>query len=606
MNGKISFLLLALFVFTACSGHPPRVVSTPPPADHPAQSPVPPPRPPAGDLLTDDLPLLPSVEVRDDPQQALEGKRFHITLQGGDIREVLLALVKDSEIGVVIDPDVSGSVPVMDIREARLSEVLGYVLPPLQLEYRWQGRNLHVFRTPMQTRFFKMDYLAMVRKGKRQVAFSTRSNEGGGSVGGGMGGASAGGGTTGGGVGGGSGGGQNQSTNEITVEYENAVWNTFIDSLKTLVFGTLQTATAAAPASGQPAEERVQSFSLSDPSGRRLIVAPGAGLVMVTASEKELQRVGEFVDRYRDAAQRQVWIEAKIIEVNLFKAYQLGVDWGLVVNRGGYYGILDAKRTLSSPAVSFTPGSVGDQSLSSTYGAFQMAVSNNVVDIMVNALSRQGNLKVLASPKISTLNNEKAVIRVVREEAYFNLQTQISQGTGGNISTPTVNVQVVPVGIIMDIIPQITDDGEILLSINPDISELLEVKKFEVQGAMATQPVIDRRSIDTLARLRDGQSLVIAGIIKERRQENIGGVPFLAKLPLLGNLFRRTEQRVERSELVIFITPRLLKGQTYTELTQEEQRRIEAVLRPLHLGDAVSLQEGLQGETVDLKKSEKK
>jgi MSHA biogenesis protein MshL len=339
--------------------------------------------------------------------------------------------------------------------------------------------------------------------------------------------------------------------------------------------------------------------------GRQVIISPETGIIAITAFEDQIHKIAKFIETYEGSAHRQVWIEAKILEVNLHKSYQMGIDWGVVANRGGYYGTLDSKRTLTSPAMAFTAGDIENQSLEGSSGVFQFAVSNNVLDVMLDAIARQGNLKVLASPRITALNNEKAVIRVVREEAFFNLQTQISQGIGGNVTAPTINVQVVPIGIVMDIIPQISDDGYIMLSINPDISELLETRRFEVQGAMATQPVIDRRSIDTTAKLRNGQSLVIAGIIKERKNEILKGVPLLYKLPLLGNLFRRTEQRIDRTELVILITPRLHSGKSAQELTLKERQRIRDSLLPMRLGDSLTIEEGLKGEVESLKKKKK-
>lgn len=622
MNALASFLrpasrrawlafLPILLVLGGASCHAPHPPRTTPPAAAPAR--VPPPTPPPGELLSSEPPLLPPVEVKAAARSnPFENRRLSIDLTGGDVKEVLRALVRGSDLGLVIDPGIEGTVPVMDLKECRLGDILGYILPPLGLSAEWRGATLHVGRVPFVTRYFRFDYLAMVRKGTRQVSFSTRSNEGGSSSGGSGGGSgSSGGGQSSsgsGGSGGGMGGGQNQTSSSITVNNENAVWNTFIESLKTMVFGSLALPATQAGTQGETGSEgRITPFAHTDAAGRSLIVTPETGLVVITAPEAEIARSATFIERFQGSAQRQVWIEARILEVNLSKAYQLGVDWGAVVNRGDYYGILDQKRSLSSPAVSFTPGAVQDQDLSaSSYGAFQMAVSNNVVDIMIDALSRQGQLKVLASPKISTMNNEKAVIRVVREEAFFNLETQVSQGTGSTVSAPTINVQIVPIGIVMDIVPQINDRGEILLSINPDISELLEVKKFEVAGAMATQPVIDRRSIDTLARLRDGQTLVIAGILKEKKNESIRGVPFLSKLPLIGNVFRRTEQRSERTELVILITPTVVSGQTADQLTRQERESVERAMRPNRLGDVFPLKEGLAGEVDPLKRDPKR
>ena len=297
--------------------------------------------------------------------------------------------------------------------------------------------------------------------------------------------------------------------------------------MKVLVFGTIENANAASESTSGDDTEVPVSFTFSDNSGKKLIISPETGIVMVNSYKDEIDQVAKFIEKFEGSAQRQVWIEAKIMEVNLNKGYQMGIDWGALIDRSGHYGTLGSKRTLPSQTSTFTPGIISDQSmLPGTAGTFQFAISNNIVDFVIDAISKQGNLKVLASPRISTLNNEKAVIRVVREEVYFSLETQVSQGVSGNVTAPTINVQVVPIGIVMDIIPQINNNGEIMLSINPDISELLEVKQFSVDGATSMQPVIDRRSIDTIAKLKDGQTLVIAGIIKERKNEIIKGVPF--------------------------------------------------------------------------------
>lgn len=567
------------------------------------------PEPPSEDMIDEEIPELPSIEIKT-PQQEYESKRYDFDLQSGNITDVLRALVKGTDIGLVVDPGISSTqIPIMDLKNATLKEILSYILPPLNLEYRWEGKNLHVFRDPLITRYFNLNYLSSSRKGKRQVSFSTRSGGSSGSGGGGSsgGGVSSGGGSSGGGSGGAGSSGQNQSTNEITTEYENSIWNTFIDSLKVLVFGALKVDTGGeGETGGKGSSEKIKSFAYADPSGKQLLISPETGIVVVTAFEDDVDRVAEFIEKYEGSSQRQVWIEAKIIEVNLNKAYQMGIDWGAVTDTKYYYGILESKRTLFRPGMDFTPGSVETQALSASGGgAFQFAVSNDLIDVMLDAIARQGNLKVLASPRISTLNNEKAVIRVVREEAFFNLQTQISQGIGGNVAAPTINVQVVPIGIVMDILPQISEEGDILLSVNPDISELLEIRRFEVQGALATQPVIDRRSIDTTAKLKDHQTLVIAGIIKERKNEVLKGVPLFYKLPLLGNLFRRTEQELVKTELVIFITPSVHAGKTAEQLTESEKERIKNAIVPGHLGDTFLLDEGIKGEVSSFKKKKK-
>jgi len=598
-----AIILLALFVFFASCSKKASRVNTEPDTNKTLKKVIEEPLPPEEDIIRED-----SVVIKENKELAqikkYEKKRFSLDLQSGDIKDVLLALVKDSDIGVVIDPGISGNIPVMDLKDATLKEILSYILPPLNLKYKWEGKNIHIYKDPLITRFFRFNYLSAARKGKRQVSFSTRSNEGGGMSGGSGGSSSSGTSGSSGGSMGGQGGGQNQSTSEISVNYENSVWNTLIESLKTIVFGRIevQSVNTSEQGSQSSGENKIKALAYADSSGKKLIISPETGIILLTAHEDEINKVADFIEKYEGSAQRQVWIEAKILEVDLYSGYQMGINWGAVINRSNYYGTLSNTRTLTSPAMNLNSGDVSFNELSQSAGSFQFAVSNNVIDVLIDALSLQGNLKVLASPRISTLNNEKAVIRVVREEVFFNLQTQIAQGVGGQVTAPTINVQVVPIGIVMDIVPQIDKNGDIILSVNPDISELLEIRKIEVEGAMAMQPVIDRRSIDTIAKLKNGETLVIAGILKERKNEIIKGIPFLYKLPIIGNLFRRTQQKVERTELVILITPKYVAGKEGKELTKEEINRINKAIQPMRLGDVFSLKEGIKGEVKSLKK----
>lgn len=612
---NLSAALMLMLLLSGCatvSTNAPNAAPEVPAQQH--KSP-PEPLPPDEDILDDSIPELPAVKINT-PYETYESKRYDFDLQTGNVVDILRALVKGSELGLIIEPGItSENIPIMDLKGVSLKEILDYILPPLNLKYRWEGKNLHVFRNPLISRYFTLDYLASTRKGSRKVSFSTRSGGmsgggGGGSSGGGS--MESGGGMSGAGGGGAaSGGGMNQSSSEISVDYENTIWNTFTDSMKVLVFGTVDISEPAKGADSRQqkssGEKVPEAFAYADKaSGKKLLVSPATGIVMVTAFSEDMEKIGEFIDKFAGSSQRQVWIEAKIVEVNLSKGYQLGVDWAAVINRGGFIGNLAPKRTIPNPAMSFKPGAAELQTATSNAGVFQFGVTNHTIDMLLDAISRQGNLKVLASPRISTLNNEKAVIRVVREEVFFNLQTQISQGVGGNVTAPTINVQVVPVGIVMDILPQVGETGDITLSVNPDISELLEIRRFEVEGALATQPVIDRRSIDTVAKLKNGQTLVIAGIIKERTNEIIKGVPLLYKIPLLGNIFRRTEQEVQRTELVIFITPRLHSGKNAEELTEAERRRIKDAILPGRLGDVFPMKDAVEGELQPFKKKENK
>jgi type II secretory pathway component GspD/PulD (secretin) len=237
---------------------------------------------------------------------------------------------------------------------------------------------------------------------------------------------------------------------------------------------------------------------------------------------------------------------------------------------------------VTKPSISLNTGNVTNQNVNPSMGQAQYSISNGRVGAVIDALSRQGQLRVLSSPHISTMNNQKAVIRVVREEVFFTQTSLVSQSVGPTVTSENVQNQIVPIGVVLDIIPQIASDGEITLSINPSISELVEVRTFSSNGgnAVSTQPVIDRRDLDTVAKVHTGETILIAGILKERKSEDQRGFPLLMHIPLLGNAFRRTEESTARTELVIFITPTLIDKKSMAAITEEENRRLSEMEQP--------------------------
>jgi MSHA biogenesis protein MshL len=300
--------------------------------------------------------------------------------------------------------------------------------------------------------------------------------------------------------------------------------------------------------------------------------------------------------------QRQVLIEAKIIEVTLNKDYQLGVNWAAVLNPSiAFTGLLPPALGVPNPSTGLSLGQPINQNVNPSLGSFQYGISNSKVGVLIDALSRQGQLKVLSSPRVSTLNNQKAVIRVVREDVFFTQSSLASLTLGGNVTTQNIINQIVPIGVVMEIIPQVGSNGDITLSVNPSISELVEVKTFATASgaAVSTQPVIDRRDLDTVAKVRSGQSLLIAGIMKERRAEELRGVPWLMNVPFVGAAFRRTEQSAQRTELVILITPTIMVGKRMEDLTQEAQERIQKMEKKFKLGTVESFKDGMKGEVTN-------
>jgi len=604
MKNKIIFIFIIILIFSFCTTK--RIKTVPGekeesktiPSDKKEKTKKAPPP-----LKPEDVPLQIATQEQEEQKQAKD-KKIRMALSEADIKEVLLALTKNTKYSLYLEPDVSGTIELADFKEISLNEALDYILPSLGLEYKIEkGNILHVYKRKMNTRVFTMDFIAATRKGKRRVSFSTRSQTGrgitgGAGTGGTTGGGYAGAGTTGTGTAGGM-GNQNASISSIETNTESTVWEELIGGLASIFGKGKQTIPK-----GDSSKESVTGINISTEDGRRLIVSPKTGVIFITDYPDRINLISNFLSTFEDSIHREVWIEAKILEVTLDKAHQTGINWTSVFNFAGFYGTLPNTDTIVFPSTEFDPGNTILEKVNPSYGVFRYSVSNNKIEMMLEALSRQGELKVLSSPRLSTLNNEKAIIRVVREEVFFSSQSQTTTSVGGAISATSLNLQVVPVGIVMDIIPQISPEGNIILSINPDISHLVTVKEFQTEGATARQPVIDRRSVDTVAKVREGETVVIGGIMEERKQEILRGVPFLMKLPILGSLFRRTEQEINKTELVILITPHLMVGKKIKVLTDREIKRVKNALTPFHLSDIVSFEEGISGE-INNKKEKK-
>lgn len=513
--------------------------------------------------------------------------RFSLNIKEADLHEVLLLITRDSPYSLVMEPGAGGILPAIDLKNVTIAEALSSILPGMGLEYRLEGGLLSVGKPRLQTRLFYLNYIAASRSGTRDMRLTSRS-EVGGSDSGIMGSGQS-------GSGSGSGGGssaENEST--LVTENNSRVWDDLQLGLRNIVFPEIPETDTA-----QMSESGPSTTALRDPLGRRLLINPHAGVIMIHAEPDALKEADSYIQAVEVSSQRQVLIEARVVEVTLSKDHQLGINWSAILNpTSGFSGLLPDANGVVGPSFGLSTGSVVNQNVNPSVGRVQYGISNGRVGMVIDALSRQGQLRVLSSPHVSTLNNQKAVIRVVREEVFFTQTSLVSQSVGPTITTANVENQIVPIGVVLDIIPQIALNGEITLSINPSISELVEIRTFasEDGNAVSTQPVIDRRDLDTVAKVLSGETVLIAGILRERKGQDLRGVPWLMDIPFLGNMFRRTEQSLERTELVIFITPTIVSGGNIKEITAEKNRSLEELAPGFRLGTVEPVREGVQGE----------
>jgi MSHA type pilus biogenesis protein MshL len=417
----------------------------------------------------------------------------------------------------------------------------------------------------METRIFTLNYIATKRTGKREVYAST---------------------STGGGLQTSSlpgqqttlspGGTRTGYTDLITLD-EMDLWKEIQKGLESLIFGT-------ADENEVPPEKEKTTLTRVGEKGKRLIINKSTGIIMVTDYPLNLNKVASYLETVEGSSQRQVSIQAKIMEVTLSDGHKEGINWGVIeglprsintawglTNKAGTSGFPGSTTGyLASP--SSTGGAAG--SAVSTPGIFKIAPYGGVFalgaagtevalsDIM-QAIADQGDVKVLSSPTISTLNNQKAIIRVGNQDVFFITGAVANQT---NVIT-TIEPMTIDIGILLDVTPQIAEDGTIIMNIHPSITDKTGEKT--TPDGKSTFPLLSVRETDTTVRVRDGQTIIIAGLMQEKTLENYTGVPVLDSLPLLGGLFRYKTGTKINSELVIMITPTLQVGKKVEDFTKK-------------------------------------
>ena len=305
-------------------------------------------------------------------------------------------------------------------------------------------------------------------------------------------------------------------------------------------------------------------------SGKSVIVSPEAGLVVVSALPSELKAIRNFLDSATRRLTRQVLLEAKILEVRLSEDFQHGIDWD----------ILAKSKHWGNGSTGFGTFTNASNPIYSTIGGLTNIVfRDSNLGVTVNLLQTQGDVSILSSPRITTSNNQKAVIKVGEDE-YFVTKFETSTVTSASSTTSSPSVEYTPFfsGVSLDVTPQIKDDGSVLMHIHPAVIKVEEQTKSVVYGdeQMLAMPMAKStiRETDTVVKANSGDVIVIGGLIEERKVDQTSKVPLLGDIPLLGNLFKNTQDATEKVELVILIRPVVVDEDTW----KSELRRSNELL----------------------------
>ena len=573
-----------------------------------------------------DLDLLPPLrmempKVRGQPIDP----RFDLTVSEAPAASVFNALVSGTRYSMLVPPSVTGSISV-NLKDVTLREALDAIRELYGYEYRVDGSRIFIQPAGIQARVFQVNYLAGQRRGMSQVRVSSNMDTTQGSASGtaGTSGTGANTGASGAGLGGQAGmvgGAPSRDSTRVTTNQEAIFWTDLCEALAAIVFPPGRGTVAQQPASGTPGfattqgpDERQREACNrrhEDQAGvRSIVVSPHSGVVVVRGTASELRSVDGYLRATRLAVERQVMLEAKIVEVTLAEQFQSGVNWAIFGRSGG---VGQLTRPLASPRIptifesrspsltSVTGSNDGslsartvattaltDQLIGGPGGAVTgLAVASSNFAALLTFLESQGNVQVLSSPRVATLNNQKAVLKVGQDQLFVS-DVEVTPPTLNAIGATTTRPTIAPrfstyfSGIVLDVTPQIDDRGNITLHIHPTINDvttaIINMDLGESQNINVPTARNTIRETDTIVRVGDGTIVAIGGLMRTEVNDVRGGVPGVPDSGLTGFLLRSTNRVVEKKELVMLIKPTIIDSESDWDRGLAESRtRLDAL-----------------------------
>jgi MSHA biogenesis protein MshL len=451
---------------------------------------------------------------------------YDIDVKDSPAGSFFMGLVSDTGYNMVVHPDVDGTIS-LTLSDVSIEEVMALTQRVYGYEYEQTRTGYIVMPARLEARVFHVDYLNLRREGTSQTRIS--SGDAMRDIGE-------------------SGGAESGPTPGSLVNTIGATdfWLELEGSLKSL---------------------------LGDAEGRNVVVSPQSNLVVVRGLPSELREVEAYLREVQGNMVRQVIMEAKILEVELSEGFQAGINWGALAEPGSdqiVFGQTGGGTLLGESGTSDIAGETGDLNplnpdpvngtLTSAFGGiFSIAANAGDFTAFIELLETQGDVQVLSSPRVSTVNNQKAVIKVGNEEFFVtDIATTTVTGAGATTSTPDITLTPFFSGIALDVTPQVSRGGDVILHIRPAVTEVVDRRKeIVVAGSDQSLPLAFStvRETDSIVRARSGQIVVIGGLMQESRRNETARTPVLGNIPGVGRLFQHTRQTMRKTELVILLRP---------------------------------------------------
>ncbi len=517
---------------------------------------------------------------------------YTVVVNDVPVKDLLFSVARDTQYNIDLHPGISGKVSLNAVQEP-LPAILDRIARQANLRYEMNGRTVSIMPDTPYAKTYTVNYVNVARNTTSSVGVAAQIASTGGNVGTGTGSGTA----TGMGATSATG---NSSTTTVSSQSNNDLWTVLADNIRTLLAGTRavtqsgEERAARLDAEKAARAERVSQAEAASKAGagaaglftaafanqstvdarHDVAVNPVAGTVTVLGTARQQELVQQYLDRVMQSAQRQVLIEATIVEVTLKDQYRAGIDWSktLAAGTSGWSIVTNTTGGLASTLTPF---------ITATY----TNTGGNGFEAAINLLESFGNARVLSSPKLMALNNQTALLKVVNNLVYFSIDVQAgTTSTTGLIVPPTytTTAHTVPVGIVMSVTPQIGDQGQVSLTVRPTITR----KVGEVQDpnpALGTGssrisnavPLIQVREMESLLQVQSGQTVILGGLIQDDSNNARDGLPGLSRPEGIGAVFGQHERVNSQTELVIFLRPIVVANPT---LESQELRQFQRLL----------------------------
>lgn len=497
------------------------------------------------------------------PKATTKVETYSVVVTNVPAQEILFTLARDAKINLDVHPGIQGTVTLNALNQT-LPQILARIAKQVDMRFEMDHDNLIVMPDTPYLRSYRIDYVNMARDTESAINNSMQVSNTGGAVAASVG---------------------NSSSISIKNSSRNRLWDTLIQNIKDILH---ETDKILPEGSSETSVQQVRAASstgtgVQPPNNKRsaakggienspnpvnveeggmtitrrstfreaasVIANPETGLIIVRATGRQHEKIQEFIDQVMNKARHQVMIEATIVEVRLSEQYRQGINWSVLIKAGG-----KNFKLAQNGATNFGNGILG---IITNPTATSIATQ-------VSLLESFGNVKVLSSPKLSVLNNQTAMMRVVDNLVYFTVKADTTTNQTTAITTYTTTPNTIPVGFTMSVTPQISDSDVVLLNVRPSISRVIRYVPDPNPSLLTTTnqgiPETQTREMESVMRLENNQIAVMGGLMQDSVNNLDDTVPGLSRIPAVGELFKQRNDKTEKTELVIFLRPVIIKN----------------------------------------------